>query len=168
MAKLDFKTPEEFHTKLGLVFNAAIALPLLPFVLLFLEIKNNEFVGYLQEGWPMVILSYGLPIVSGLLVVKGFKEVEIKRAAALHLDELKAKLITYYPGMSKLYLLVAIACFILAAGLWLTSSGVIIVAYVIVLFTMSLYRPTPKRYVMDLGLEESNKDIILNQKDFQL
>ncbi len=167
MAQQDFNSPQEFHSKLGLVFNATMALPLLPFVFLFLEIKNNAYTGFIEPGLPMLAISYGIPILSGLLVVKGFKLVESTRRCAAENEDLKEKLSVYYPGLSKLYILVGAACGIMSIGLWLTSSGVIIVAYVILLFTMSFYRPTPRRYVKDLHLKDDQKDIILNKKDFK-
>lgn len=168
MKNVDFKTPEEFHTKLGMIFNAAIALPLLPFVILFLEIKDREFEGIIDHDFLAVGLSYGIPALSGLLVLNGFKLVDAKRKEASNIDDLKGKLLTYYQGVSKMYLLVGFASILMALGLWFTSSGVIIVAYVILLFVMSLYRPTPKRYVKDLNLIEEEKEIILNKKDHQL
>ncbi len=168
MKKVTFRTPEEFHNKLSLIFNTSIALPLLPFVWLFLEIKNREFKGVIDGGILTTLISYGIPLISGLIVLRGFKLVEIQRKKATQLEGLSDKLSLYYEGLSKWYMLVGVASALMAFGLWLTTSGVIIIAYVILLFTMSLYRPTPRRYIKDLGLTSEHKDIVLNKKSHEL
>jgi divalent metal cation (Fe/Co/Zn/Cd) transporter len=164
---INIKTPEDFHNKLGIVFHASLALPLLPFVLLYLEIKNNEFIGFLPSSLTTIILSYGVSLVSGLLVLHGIRTVKKVAVEARKEMSLKDKLQHYYPGSRTFFLLVGLACSLLAVTLWLTTSGVIIVSYVIILFVMSLKRPTLKRYVKDLQLMGEEKDIILNKKDYE-
>ena len=161
--KVNFNTPEEFDRKLGMVFNASIAFPLLLFVWLYLEIKENEFSGIWSDSNKGQILGYSLSFVSGLVILKGFQYFKASKAVN-DVESLKLKLASYYSGALKLYIVVAISSFILVVGLYLTTAGVIIVSYVILLFVMSYFRPRPKRYVDDLKLVGEDKEIVLNEK----
>lgn len=164
---IKLRTPEDFHNKLGMVFHASLALPLLPFVLIYLEIKNNGFTGYLVPSFSLLIMSYAVTLISGLLVLQGMRIKSRVAETAKTQSLLKDKLEHYYYGARNFYLLVGLACSLLALSLWLTTSGVLVVSYVIILFVMSLNRPTLKRYIKDLKLEGEEKDIILNKKEFQ-
>ncbi|MEQ8928092.1 MAG: hypothetical protein RLO81_19905 [Fulvivirga sp.] len=167
MIKVNFKSPEEFHTKLGMFFSLTIALPLLPFVWLYLEIKHNEFSGFLQGGLYSLLLGYVCPILAGLLVIRGFGIYKSGNEISKEASGLKEKLVSYYTSVSTFYVYVAVASILLASGLYLSAKGVLIVSYVILLFVMSFFRPTPKRYCKDLDLQEKEKDIILNQKEYK-
>jgi hypothetical protein len=164
---IDIKKPEEFLEKLGLVFHTALAIPLLPFVLLFLEIKNRGYEGQISPGFLVLIISYGVPLISGLLVAWGFQIMKNESRKAREKEGLKEKLESIYSGANKFYWLVGIACLLLSITLWLTAYGVLIVAYVIILFFMSLNRPTPKRFVKALVLEGKEKEIMLHEKEYQ-
>jgi hypothetical protein len=164
---IDFKKPEDFLEKTGLVFHTALAIPLLPFVILFLEIKNRAYQGQIELGFLALMISYGVPLISGLLVAWGFQIMKNESIRAREKQDLKGKLEAIYLGASKFYWLVGIACFLLSVALWFTAYGVLIVAYVIILFFMSLNRPTPKRFVKALVLEGKEKEIMLNEKEHQ-
>ncbi len=164
---IKLRTPEDFHNKLGMVFHASLALPLLPFVLIYLEIKNNGFTGYLSPSFTLLVMSYAIALISGLLVLQGIRIKSRVAVVARTQSILKDKLELYYHGARNFYLLVGMACTLLALSLWLTTSGVLVVSYVIVLFVMSLNRPTLKRYIKDLKLEGEEKDILLNNKEYQ-
>lgn len=167
MKKQYFTTPEEFHTKIGMVFNTAIALPLLPFVWLFLEIKENDYQPIIESGLTNQIISYLTSIIGGVLVLKGLDYLNKSKSKSWGEEELKQKLIIYGEGLRSFFIFVGIAGLIMAAGLFFTASGVIIISYVIMLFAMSFYFPKPKKYVRDLKLKGEMEDIILNQKDYR-
>lgn len=166
--KVDFKNFDEYQSKLGLVFHGALALPLLPFALLFLEIKNRAFTGALEPSNLSAIINYAVPLISGLMVAQGFNSLKLKIRSVDDSDTLKAKLTAYYKAAVPLYILVSIGCLLLAVALWLTTGGILIVAFIIILFVMSLNRPTPARYAKILKLNKEEKDIIMNKKDQEL
>lgn len=168
MKKQNFTTPEDFHTKIGMIFNASIALPLLPFVWLILEINNNDYRPMIQAGMVNEIISYASALVSGLIVLKGFNLYKAAKVKSESEEKLKSKLEVYSMGVQIFYILVGVSCLIMATSLFFTASGVLIVSYVILLFGMSFYFPKPKQYVKDLKLEGEMKDIILNRKTFKL
>lgn len=166
--KVDFKNFEEYQSKLGLVFHGTLAVPLLPFAFIFLEIKNRGYQGLIEPGMMANVINYAVALVSGLLVAQGFTMLKRKVAEAEEMKTLKEKLQLYYSAAVPLYILVGFACLLLAMALWVTTGGVIVVAFVIVLFVMSLNRPTPARYTKILKLSKEEKDIMVNHKDQEL
>jgi len=94
--KVDFKNFEEYQSKLGLVFHGTLAVPLLPFALIFLEIKNRGYQGWMEVGTLANVINYGVALVSGLLVAQGFSILKRKLQQAEEKSTLKEKLQLYY------------------------------------------------------------------------
>lgn len=168
MPKVKFNTPHEFHTKLGLVFNSSIGIPLLPFVYIALEMKNRGFEGIFYNDFIGQLIGYTFPAIAGLMVVHGLKKFRELLHESLNQGALKDKLSGLYSARQYFYLSVGFASALMSIGLYLSTAGIIIVSYVILLFYMSFHLPLPKRYVKDLRLADKDKDVILNQKDYQL
>ena len=166
--KVDFKNFDEYQSKLGLVFHGTLAIPLLPFAILFLEIKNRGYHGIIEPGLLANAINYAIPFLSGLLVAQGFSILKRKVRQVEEMNTLKEKLMLYYSAAVPLYIYVSVACLFLAIALWVTTAGIVIVAFVIILFVMSLNRPTTARYVKILKLDKEEKDIIMNHKDQEL
>lgn len=166
--EVNFSTPHEFHSKIGLVFNSALGIPLLPFAYICLEIKNRAFVGVFTGSLTGMIIGYLIPCISGFLVLHGLQTFKRQLEEAKTQESLKHKLNFLYKAKKYYYLSVGLASVLMAVGLYLSTSGVIIVSYVILLFYMSFHLPLPKRYVKDLQLSGDEKEIILNDKDYQL
>ena len=166
MSKEDFSTPAEFHNRLSTYFNAAVALPLLPFIWLFLEIKNDEYEGLVRDPLLVQIIGYATTALAGVLVLLGYNRM--KRITLNNEGTLLARLKVYLAAKKQLYAAVAIAAALMALGLWLSAAAVIIIGYVLLLFYLTFQMPTPKRYVKELALEGEEKDIVLNKKDQRL
>ncbi len=165
---MHFKTPEEFHNKLGFIFHAILAVPLAVFVYLFLEIKNRGMEPNIengQEAWPLII---GLAAISLLLVLLSYRHFRKSLAAVHQLGRLKEKLPTYFTHVLKFYAVIEGSSLLMILGLYLTTSSVFIVGYMFLLLVLSLNRPTPQKYVKDLNLTKEESDIVLLKKDFPL
>ncbi|MBL6448345.1 hypothetical protein JMN32_18675 [Fulvivirga sp. 29W222] len=164
---MSFKSPESFHNKLGFVFHAMLALPLAAFVYLFLELRHRELQPALDNNAIVFILTYLLPVLGVAAVVGGYfmfkkelKTVNLKGA-------LRYKLEAYYIASLKLYGLIELGSVIFVVGLYLTTSAVFVLFYVLLLFFMSLNRPTPQKYIGDLRLTEGEREVILHKGSFE-
>jgi len=165
---MQFKSPEDFHNKLGFIFHALLAVPLAAFVYLFLEIKNREFEPAISIGInPPVIIAMLLILT---LVIVGFGyysyRKNIKKAQVAD-DGLKGKLSAYFNYLVTLYAFIEGGSLLLIAGLYLTTSSFFIVGYMFLLLVLSLNRPTPQKYVGDLRLQGEERDVILHKKPFE-
>lgn len=163
---MTIKSPENFHNKLAFVFHAMLALPLAAFVYLFLEIKHSSLEPVINDDGLVSILDYVLPFISLGIVTVGFFRFK-KRLQEINVKEsMESRLADYFHGSMLFYICIEAASIILVAGLYLTTSAIFIVGYVLVLFLMSLHRPTPQKYVKDLRLTKKERDVILNKGEF--
>ena len=160
------KSPEEFHQKLGLIFHALLAIPLALFIYLFLELRHNNPLPILNNKLLLVFATYSLPILGVLLGWIGYRRWRRNLSQINREDNLPVMLSNYGKSMTNFYYYTAASSAIWVLGLYLTTSYLFIAGYVVLLFFMSLQRPTPKKYVEDLNLTGENRNIILQKKEF--
>lgn len=152
---------EDFERRVSLIFHGAIALTLLPFVFLYLEF-THEGLEPVYDGY--IWLEAGVLVVAGLLILTGFRkyrkhlgEIEVSQP----LERKFEHLFRIYLGF---YLRLFLGGLILVFSYWLTAATGMVVGYVVLLFLLSLHRPTRDRFTRDLPLSGSERDFIL-QKD---
>ncbi|MEP2772521.1 MAG: hypothetical protein ABJH05_10245 [Fulvivirga sp.] len=165
---MQFKTPEEFHNRLGFIFHAILAVPLAVFVYLFLEIKNRGMEPNLQNGQEAWLLIGSITIISFVMVFLSYRHFRKGLRSVHQLSSLKEKLPPYFTHLLKFYAVIEGSSLLMILGLYLTTSSVFIVGYMFLLLVLSLNRPTPQKYVKDLNLTKEESDIVLLKKDFPL
>ncbi|ELR69594.1 hypothetical protein C900_04819 [Fulvivirga imtechensis AK7] len=163
---MTFKTSEDFHNKLGFIFHAMLALPLAVFVYLFLEIRHRALEPVLTHGGLVDILRYLLPVVAAMIVAGAYYWFKKQLLVVNSQHFLQERLSLYFKNSILFYVFIELASVILVGGLYLTTSAIFIVGYVLLLFLMSLNRPTPQKYVSDIRLSKAERDIILHKGNF--
>ncbi|MEM9858176.1 MAG: hypothetical protein AAF843_12500 [Bacteroidota bacterium] len=159
-------TPEVYHQKLSMAFHSMIALPLVAFVYLFLEDKHNDLEPILYDQLWVSFVTYGFSLMAFFLIFLGRKNFKRALAKINSEDHLKKRFDHYVSLSMKNYLLIGLASAVLVAGLLLTNSAFFIVEYVIVLFFLSIHRPTPDKYIRDLRLQGNEKKCVRNKLEF--
>lgn len=165
---MQFKTPEDFHNRLGFIFHAILAVPLAAFVYLFLEIKNRGMEPGLQNGQDAWLIIAGLATVSFIAVFLSYRHFRKRLRSVQQLENLREKLPPYFTQLLKFYAVIEGSSLLMILGLYLTTSSVFIVSYMFLLLVLSINRPTPQKYVKDLNLTKEESDIVLLKKDFPL
>ncbi|NJN41906.1 MAG: hypothetical protein HC811_06465 [Flammeovirgaceae bacterium] len=59
----------------------------------------------------------------------------------------------------------AVACLVMAAGFWLTSSELFTVFLMLILVWLGFQWPTPRKMSLDLKLKGDERDVILYKRD---
>ena len=162
---MEKNTPEIYHQKMSTAFHTMIALPLAAFVYLFLEKKHNDLSPMVFGVWTDVI-NYGFTLCAITLTIFAYKRFAKGLGAISPEENLKTRMGRYTDIAIQAYLIIGLAFLFLVMGLLLTTTAVFIVAYVILLFLLSLHRPTPTKYIKDLGLQGSDKEIVKNKGAF--
>lgn len=163
---MTFKSPEDFHNKLGFIFHAMLALPLAVFVYLFLEIRHRDLEPVIIQESLIDVLRYLLPIAAAGIVAGGYYWFKKQLSIVNEQKALQERLSLYFKNSILFYAFIELASVILVGGLYLTTSAIFIIGYVLLLFLMSLNRPTPQKYVSDIRLSKAERDIILHKGNF--
>ncbi len=159
---------EAFHQRISLLFHLMIALPLAVFIYLFLEMKHHSLAPVIATIWLQQVINFGIVLISILTVTYVYTRFRRELAGIRGLSGLRTKLGEYLSLCLRMYLILGVLAGLLVLGLFLTTSPVLIVAYVILLFLLSLHRPTPRKYVSDLNLEGEEKEAILKKQQLPL
>ena len=160
------KSAEAFHQQVSLWFHVAIALPLAGFVYIFLEMKHNSLSPVITYCWLVHVINFGIVLISIAIIAYVYSTYKRQLESIRNSTGLQTKLKSYLTLSVRSYVALGALAALIVGGLFLTTSAVLIVAYVSLLFLLSLHRPTPRKYVADLGLEGAEKESILKKQPF--
>ncbi len=154
--KLRFSSWTDFHHQIYRIYHGIIALTLVPFFLLFLELE----VARVEEPRVASTIVYGILLV--FVPGCGYLSWLVWRGQVFRYREyttLKAKLEEFRRVEILKYLLLELVCVIGLAGLWLTSHYFFIIVYFSVLVQFSFLRPSEDRFVrcMQVTKEERKR-----------
>lgn len=155
---------EDFERRVSLIFHGSIALTLLPFVFLYLEFTHDGLQAVYEDYY---LVEGGVLIAIGLIMITAFRSYRRhlgEMTVSMELDKKFEQLFRIYMGF---YLRMFLAGLALVFSYWLTAAGGMVIGYVILLFLLSLHRPTRQRFARDLPVNKGERDFILqkNQKD---
>ena len=161
------KNWEEFYRKLHTYFNGIIAISLLPFVFLFLELDTGEAVAAkVPDSWnTWLIILLTIPIAIILFITHRRSVLAIGQ-----IDEstpLKDKLTRYLQIQTKRFLMMEVASVLCVAGLYFSNNYLFVFIYVFILFLFSLIRPAYDSIVRQLKLTKKERAVIESKKDFE-
>ena len=160
-----FKVPKyvnikEYYSKLYFLFNAYIAVTLLPFAFLYLDIDakgNKEPILSGKFGALLAIVLFMICLGTFYLGIQKFKS---KLKASFGIPELIKKLDNYYEAsLTKFNFFMASAC-VSILGLYLSKHYIFIVTYMLVLAHMSIFRPTLKSISNHLRLSDAQSQVL--------
>lgn len=167
LKKVDFHNAEEFYSKLYFIFNLSIAISLLPFCLLFLDVMHQSTGSTAIENpvinIAVVVLLCGL---SMYLFYNGFKLLQGNQAIDLRLT-MREKMKRYYELHIDRFFWYTLSTLVSIVALLLTRSFVFIVTYVIVLGAMSIFRPTLRVMIKRLRLDDEEKEVIVQNLEIK-
>ncbi|MEM7109051.1 MAG: hypothetical protein AAF519_12560 [Bacteroidota bacterium] len=159
-------TPEIYHQRMSSAFHTMIALPLAFFVYLFLEKKHNDLTPMIADNMLVYFIDYGFTLFAIGLTYLAYLKFRNGLKRINRDNRLRERFDIYSRLSMRAYLFLGLAFSILVSGLLLTTSAIFIVDYVILLFLLSLQRPTPDKYIRDLQLQGGEKKIVKEKQEF--
>lgn len=154
-----FKNWTEYHHRLNLTFHAIVALTMIPFVWLYLEIDSGERTQIFDD---LVILILFLLVSSSLIATSFIYKINqlklIDRTVSL-----REKLIAYFKVLLITYALLETSAVFATLAFYLTANYLFVIVYLISLFVFSVYRPKVETAVRDLNLNDREKNILINR-----
>lgn len=136
----------------------------MPFALLFLDVlhkKNEPLISEVAGLLTTIVLM----IMSGGFYYWGLKRFKQGLKRSISASALSRKMLEYYECNVDKFAWYTIAAFTSILGLLLTRSYLFIVSYIFVLASLSIFRPTLRSLVGTLGLNEEEKEILMENKD---
>ncbi len=154
--KLNFSNWTDFHHNIYRIYHGIIAISLIPFFLVFLELEVTDIKeARVTEALIYVILVILIPLCLWLMwkVWKGgmMDQITIEELT------LKDKLITFRRTEIRKYLILELACVLGLLGLWLTAHYLFVILYFAVLAQFSFLRPSEDRFVRDMRLTKEDR-----------
>lgn len=154
---MTFRDIKEFDQKIGLWFHGSLALPLLIFIFLYLEITHDSLPPLLGHN---DLITWGILAASTVIAWLAYSAyrhglADIRREMNLW-DKLQLLCQIYI----RLYKGFLISSLIMVGGYYITGSVILLVGYIFILFILSLYRPAKHRYLRDLPLTTEEKKIV--------
>tara|TARA_R110000868_G_scaffold196598_2_gene442569 strand:+ start:496 stop:996 length:501 start_codon:yes stop_codon:yes gene_type:complete len=159
-----YKNGEEYYNKIYLVFNALIAITLVPFVALFLNIERNGASDAMLSGLAAYLLAFILSLPYGFLFYTSIKSYKKELTDIKKDSSLRVKLNSYYSVSLKKYFKLTICCVLMVIGLLLTKYFLFILGYILALGVLSIGRPVLNSIISEIPLSDSEIDI-LNKKN---
>ncbi|MEQ9422843.1 MAG: hypothetical protein RJQ09_00390 [Cyclobacteriaceae bacterium] len=155
-----FKNGEDFYHRLNLIFNLLIALPLVPFGIMYLATLRNALPEILSDVWLISLVNITITGLAAYCCWIGFAGFKSSRLQVPVAKPLRAKMIWLHKALMRMYLMFEAASILVALGLYLTQSKIHVISYVVILVIMSLKRPTLKLVVEVLQLNEPEANIL--------
>lgn len=163
---IEFKTGEDFYNKIYLHFNALIAITLIPFGILLLNIqKEVNLEPILQGQWPTGIVLALVSLFVVFLIYKGITNYQAGMRSFDKTCSLREKLAKYYSFSIQKYLWISGACAITVVGLFLTRSSVLIPGYVLCLVLLSIGRPTLQDMIAKMKMTPEEINILYKKEN---
>ena len=156
-----FKTWTDYHHKLNLIFHAIVAVTMLPFVWLFLEIDSNGQTGVISDIASIVLFALvSLSLTGAAYIYKKKCLEEIGRKS-----DLRAKLEAYLKILVVNYALLEGGALFATLAFYLTASYVFVVVYLFILLVFSLSRPNLDRTCRELYLNKEERALLIDLKE---
>ena len=159
-----FKTGEDFYHRLNFIFNLLVAIPLLPFAILYLINLKDQIPDIGLADSVKTAFTIGLSAVAVIMMVKAVIDYRHQKIQLNSETVLRIKLIRLHEALIRKFLLLETASFLSILGLWLTQHKIHIVVFVVILVLFSLKRPTINMFLEDLQLKEKETEILRNKE----
>jgi len=156
-----FKTWTDYHHRLNLIFHAIVAVTMLPFVWLLLEIDANARKGIVDDNFVVILFLLVCLSLTGTAYV--FKKKQLEEAGKK--ESLRAKLDSYLRVLIANYALLEGAALFATLAFYLTASYVFVIVYIFVLFVFSLSRPNLERTCRELFLDKEDRELLIERKE---
>lgn len=156
-----FKTWTDFHHRLNLIFHAIVAVTMLPFVWLFLEVDANGKEGVLTDNVVFILFLVICLSLTGTAYMYKKKQLE---EASKKLN-LRAKLDAYLRVQVANYALLEGAALFATLAFYLTASYIFVVVYIFILFVFSLSRPNLERTCRELYLDKEERGLLGDREE---
>lgn len=162
--KSKLKSWRDFHNRINLVYHAIIAVSLVPFALVFVDIDSGEDSVSQLEGQTEIIVIIILLLSIFTTCLQVWRKAKEQYETIDQSWNIKKRLIVYFNFQIKRYMQLEIGAIISLVGLWLTTNYVFVIAYLMVLVQFSLLRPSQDKVIRDLQFNKEDREKLRSEE----
>jgi len=159
MVKKPFNSWSAFYQQINFVFNSIIAVTLLPFAWIFLELEKGSIEPLFQTSYAWVIyLLFAVGL--GYVLYDAFKKIK-KNIQSIPADFSENERMTlYYEMHAQHYLLLGSCALVSMVATYVMQVYFFAICYLVILFFFSLNRPKFDRIIKELKITQfDNTDL---------
>ena len=162
----EFKDGLDFIGKVRNVIYILIGIPLIVFVILYLNlIRNKVYEGLLSEEFTLVVkIVFTLLIIGDVIYAYVLFNKKLKGARAK--DDLKIKLEKYYHAVVLKFSIMEAAVLLSLIGLLLTADNLFTGIFVAFVFIYSINSPNIYKVMRELRLDKESRKSMLEKDHF--
>jgi len=154
--KLDFKSWTDYHHQIYRIYHGIIALSLVPFFLVFLELEVTDIDEPIGPEWLIRLIPFLFIPFIGLMNWRVWKSSEFDYTISKGMT-LKEKLIEFRKIEIKKYIWMEVLSVLALGGLWLTANYLFVIIYFALLAQFSFLRPSENRLVKNVQLTKEER-----------
>ena len=155
--KLNFKNWSDFHHQIYRIYHGIIALSLVPFFLVFLELEVASIKETRVPLWGEVVVLMLFISISFYLCWEVWKGSRFDYSEKSDYS-LRQKLILFRKVETSKFIWLEIASCIALFGLWLTGHYLFVIVYFAILAQFSFLRPSEDRLVRNMKLTKEERE----------
>ena len=157
--KLKFSSWADYHHQIYRIYHGIIALSLVPFFLVFLELEVTQLKEPIVAQW----LSRLIPIL--LIPVIGYLNWQVWKSGdfAYPTEEgktIREKLVLFRKTEIKKYVRLEVLSVLALGGLWLTANYFFVIIYFALLAQFSFLRPSEDRFARNMRLTKEERNAL--------
>lgn len=153
-----FNTWNDFHHQINQIYHLFIAISLIPFSIVFLEIDSSKSFS-IENGATSYFIILSVLLLSGYTSWYAWKGDRTKYQLIDNMT-IREKLKEYRTKNILKYVFLLIAGVLSLAGLWIISSYLFVIAYFAVLAQYSFLRPSMDRVIRDVRLTKDEREML--------
>ena len=149
---------DRFYQRLNMTFHGVVAVSLIPFAWVFLEMQKEYPEGPLVDGQSAFLLKTGLFLAALAIWFLAYKAHRtLPEKISVH-ESIPQKLKTYLQLKLGFYGLLESSGILALVGLYVLEDHLFTAVYLVVLFAFSLSRPTYDKVVQELRLNKDEEE----------
>jgi hypothetical protein len=154
---MKFKTWTDFHHQINQIYHLFIAISLIPFSIVFLEIDSSRSFS-IESGAVTYLIIFSVLALSGYISWYAWKGDRTKYQLIENMS-IREKLEEFKRKNILRYVFLMIAGLLSLSGLWIVSSYLFVIAYFAILVQYSFLRPSMDRVTRDVRLTKEEREI---------
>ena len=161
------KSSEAYFRKINNIFHSVMAVPLLAFGAVYLNIENGNLQPLVPDYWSNVVVLPLVSLATVFVVLRANGIYKNSKAIAKSAERLSEKLDTITQGIIQYNLWLGLASLLVLLGYFVTANKVFMIGYMLVLSIQSFNKPSPQKISEDLRLPKAQREVVLQNKPLE-